>query len=346
LQYHWHQTTMDMVLSGAHSLFTKRDTFEQNNLRTAPKTPKPSTNRIKPAKTVLRHEFVLKNFIQPAYCGHCSGFLWGINRQGMQCRLCHFTVHESCHRLVLFECAHHRLPSEKSVSHVAMAEHFQKPHQLKAHTYYVPTNCSHCGFLLYGLWHQGFHCSECSLNVHWKCSNFIPNFCGVFSLTEPIGRLLLHFQVYQLSSDRLLLICVLRRLILTCTSGGLRHPEETLTLERFLLPVVANKLGYDSEIVHSVKTDTETILYIAIAGAEPLHCRRLVLQLVQNGRGGQRRDILSAVSFSVRDLIDSPERASGWYRLLPVDVGRKQNERMPAPGQSWASIVKYLNTMP
>jgi len=279
---------------------------------------------------------VLKHFAQPTYCGHCTGSLWGIHKPGMQCRLCHFTVHASCHRLVLFECAE---PSEKSVYHLDMVEHFKKQHQLMAHTYYALTNCAHCGSLLYGFWHQGLQCGECSLNVHFKCSTFILNFCGVFSFTEPIGRLLLHFRVHPLSSERLLLTCVLHRHMLTCASGGRGHPEGTLKLERFLLPIVVNQLDYESETIPSDKAHTDTILYIAIAGAELLHCRRLVLQLVQNGGEGQRGVILGAVSFSIRDLIESPGRASGWYRLLPGDLDRKRNERMPAPGQSWASLL-------
>jgi len=329
MNHHSHTQTMNLLYS-ACKLVTKRVSMDSND------------KKMKSIKTTLGHEFVLKKFSKPTYCSHCTGFLWGIHQPGMQCRVCHFTVHESCHKLVLFECAG---PQEKYVYNLAMAKHFKKQHQLKAHTYHKPTNCAHCGFLLYGFWHQGLHCSECLLNFHWKCFAFAPDYCAVFSFTEPIGRVLFHFRVRHLTLDRILLTCVLQRHILTCKSETPRHLKEKLKLKQFFYPgarLVVNHLGYDSQIVHSDKAHTE--LYIPIDGAElePLHHRRLVLQLIQDD------DILGAVSFNVRDLIKSPGKASGWYRLLPADVGCERNERMPAPGQSWTSILRYLNilTMP
>ncbi|KAJ2491879.1 hypothetical protein IWW37_001957 [Coemansia sp. RSA 2050] len=42
------------------------------------------------------HDFCLTTFALPTYCEYCSGFLWGLTKQGVRCRKCHTTSHKKC----------------------------------------------------------------------------------------------------------------------------------------------------------------------------------------------------------------------------------------------------------
>ncbi|KAJ2701925.1 hypothetical protein H4218_001169 [Coemansia sp. IMI 209128] len=42
------------------------------------------------------HDFCLTSFAVPTYCEYCSGFLWGLTKQGVRCRKCHTTSHKKC----------------------------------------------------------------------------------------------------------------------------------------------------------------------------------------------------------------------------------------------------------
>lgn len=53
------------------------------------------------------HLFQAKRFNRGAYCGQCSGRIWGLSRQGYRCINCKLLVHKRCHVLVPLTCRRH-----------------------------------------------------------------------------------------------------------------------------------------------------------------------------------------------------------------------------------------------
>ncbi|KAJ3267490.1 Ras guanyl-releasing protein 3, partial [Blyttiomyces sp. JEL0837] len=54
------------------------------------------------------HDFDSFTYTRPTYCDLCDKFLWGIVKQGYQCRDCGFNVHKKCLHLVATPCAGYR----------------------------------------------------------------------------------------------------------------------------------------------------------------------------------------------------------------------------------------------
>ncbi|KAK3102892.1 hypothetical protein FSP39_014744 [Pinctada imbricata] len=127
---------------------------------------------------VKGHQFIAKFFRQPTYCSFCNEFLWGLNKQGYQCKVCNCAVHKKCHEKILGSCPGSAKDSRETKM---MSERFNinVPHRFKIHNYMSPTFCDHCGTLLYGLFRQGLKCEVCGINCHKKCEKFMPNLCGV-----------------------------------------------------------------------------------------------------------------------------------------------------------------------
>uniref|UniRef100_A0A8C8T3D9 RAS guanyl releasing protein 4 n=1 Tax=Peromyscus maniculatus bairdii TaxID=230844 RepID=A0A8C8T3D9_PERMB len=50
------------------------------------------------------HTFHEVTFRKPAFCHSCSGFLWGVNKQGYRCRDCGLCCHRHCRDQVRVEC--------------------------------------------------------------------------------------------------------------------------------------------------------------------------------------------------------------------------------------------------
>ncbi|XP_040004271.1 protein kinase C theta type isoform X2 [Xiphias gladius] len=135
---------------------------------------------IKQAKVhvVKCHEFSATFFPQPTFCSVCKEFVWGLNKQGYQCRQCNAAIHKKCIDKVIAKCTGSAVNSKETMIH---KERFKidMPHRFKVYNYKSPTFCEHCGTLLWGLAKQGLKCEECSMNVHHKCQKKVANLCGV-----------------------------------------------------------------------------------------------------------------------------------------------------------------------
>nr|XP_046153265.1 protein kinase C theta type-like [Oncorhynchus gorbuscha]XP_046153266.1 protein kinase C theta type-like [Oncorhynchus gorbuscha] len=135
---------------------------------------------IKQAKIheVKCHEFSATFFPQPTFCSVCKEFVWGLNKQGYQCRQCNAAIHKKCIDIIIAKCTGSAINSKETMIH---KERFKidMPHRFKVYNYKSPTFCEHCGTLLWGLAKQGLKCEECSMNVHHKCQKKVANLCGV-----------------------------------------------------------------------------------------------------------------------------------------------------------------------
>ncbi|XP_063073380.1 protein kinase C theta type isoform X2 [Engraulis encrasicolus] len=135
---------------------------------------------IKQAKVhlVKCHEFTATFFPQPTFCSVCKEFVWGLNKQGYQCRQCNAAIHKKCIDKVIAKCTGSAVNSKETMIH---KERFKidMPHRFRVYNYKSPTFCEHCGTLLWGLAKQGLKCEECGMNVHHKCQKKVANLCGV-----------------------------------------------------------------------------------------------------------------------------------------------------------------------
>ncbi|KAL8586497.1 hypothetical protein ACOMHN_055201 [Nucella lapillus] len=127
---------------------------------------------------VQGHKFIAKFFRQPSFCSFCTEFLWGLNRQGYQCKVCHCAVHKKCHNRILGKCPGSAKESRETMM---LTERFNinVPHRFRINNYMSPTFCDHCGSMLFGLFRQGLKCEMCGINCHRRCQNLMPNLCGV-----------------------------------------------------------------------------------------------------------------------------------------------------------------------
>nr|XP_034984073.1 protein kinase C theta type isoform X1 [Zootoca vivipara] len=135
---------------------------------------------IKQAKihNVKCHEFTATFFPQPTFCSVCHEFVWGLNKQGYQCRQCNAAIHKKCIDKVIAKCTGSAINSRETMFH---KERFKidMPHRFKVYNYKSPTFCDHCGTLLWGLARQGLKCDACAMNVHHKCQAKVANLCGI-----------------------------------------------------------------------------------------------------------------------------------------------------------------------
>ncbi|XP_061562416.1 protein kinase C epsilon type isoform X2 [Phycodurus eques] len=52
----------------------------------------------------MPHKFSIHNYKVPTFCDHCGSLLWGLLRQGLQCKVCKMNVHRRCEKNVAPNC--------------------------------------------------------------------------------------------------------------------------------------------------------------------------------------------------------------------------------------------------
>ncbi|XP_069495028.1 protein kinase C eta type [Ambystoma mexicanum] len=52
----------------------------------------------------LPHKFRVHNYKVPTFCDHCGSLLWGLVKQGQQCKMCKMNIHKRCERNVAPHC--------------------------------------------------------------------------------------------------------------------------------------------------------------------------------------------------------------------------------------------------
>ncbi|XP_062561039.1 uncharacterized protein LOC134225187 isoform X2 [Armigeres subalbatus] len=75
---------------------------------------------------------------------------------------------------------HHFVSREKSFKSRLMTKHRKQDilgHNLRLQPYYEVTRCNHCQNILWGVSPQGFHCSNCELNIHRACAKDLIECC-------------------------------------------------------------------------------------------------------------------------------------------------------------------------
>ncbi|XP_058459872.1 rho guanine nucleotide exchange factor 11 isoform X3 [Malaya genurostris] len=75
---------------------------------------------------------------------------------------------------------HHFVSREKSFKSRLMAKNRKQDilgHNLRLQPYYEVTRCNHCQNILWGVSPQGYHCSNCELNIHRACAKDLNECC-------------------------------------------------------------------------------------------------------------------------------------------------------------------------
>uniref|UniRef100_M4ANH1 Protein kinase C n=1 Tax=Xiphophorus maculatus TaxID=8083 RepID=M4ANH1_XIPMA len=52
----------------------------------------------------IPHKFSIHNYKVPTFCDHCGSLLWGLLKQGLQCKVCKMNVHRRCETNVAPNC--------------------------------------------------------------------------------------------------------------------------------------------------------------------------------------------------------------------------------------------------
>ncbi len=282
---------------------------------------------------VQGHKFIPRFFKQPTMCSHCREFIWGFGKQGYQCQICSLVVHKRCHEFVAFRC-----PGADKVIDADP----RTIHQFEIRSYKTPTFCDHCGSLLYGIFHQGFQCKNCDMNVHKNCKENVPNLCGC-DATEKRGRI--ELKVYTILPDEkkktnpiIKLVCEVKQAKNLCKMdpNGLSDPYVKL------------KLFPENTELTSIKKKTKTIkgclnpewnenFTIDITSDD--RNRRLLIEVWDWDRTSSN-DFMGSLSFGISEVIKTP--IEGWFKLLSKEEGEYYNVPLPPVGEDITQHLKKL----
>nr|XP_050868182.1 protein kinase C-like [Vespula vulgaris]XP_050868183.1 protein kinase C-like [Vespula vulgaris] len=50
------------------------------------------------------HQFFVHSYKRCTFCDHCGSLLYGLYKQGEQCKVCNINIHKRCHKNVAHNC--------------------------------------------------------------------------------------------------------------------------------------------------------------------------------------------------------------------------------------------------
>ncbi|KAM7343585.1 rho guanine nucleotide exchange factor 2 isoform 3-T3 [Cochliomyia hominivorax] len=92
----------------------------------------------------------------------------------------HRTFITRSHPNSIIDRVHHFVSREKSFKSRLMGKKGKmivRGHPLVLRQYYEVTHCNHCQTIIWGVSPQGFHCTDCKLNIHRPCSKILEENC-------------------------------------------------------------------------------------------------------------------------------------------------------------------------
>ena len=263
---------------------------------------------------VKNHKFIKRFFAQPTYCCHCKDFMWGFGKQGYQCQICSFALHERCAEFIAFDC-----PGE---AQGADTDDARTIHDFKSHTYPSPTFCDHCGSLLWGLWNQGLRCGECYINVHKECKQLVPNLCNC-EITEKRGRI--HLKI-KILGNKLTCEVIEAKNVIPMDPNGLSDPYILVKL----IPKASNVFTKKTTTIYkTLNPKWDETIRIDLKPEDK--DRRLLIECWDYDRL-DRDDFMGSMSFGISEIISKEQ--DGWFKFLTADEGEFYNVQVPGEGES------------
>lgn len=127
------------------------------------------------------HDFAVHTFTGPTFCVHCNRFIWGLVKQGYQCKNCNCAAHKDCaSKLPSDECGLAMTAKARRGRAKSSAPATQEvgTHNFLKHHFNRPTWCKLCDEFIWGLGKQGYRCDKCKFAVHKKCLEKVKTGCA------------------------------------------------------------------------------------------------------------------------------------------------------------------------